>query len=72
MKVSDGEGYDIRDRWQEAAAPAHKVLCEGHLCVETKAEATAPASAAKVPAAASASRMLASLLDIVITVVLVI
>ena len=54
MKVTDGEGYGFRGRWQKAAAPAHKVLDEGHLCVETKAEATAPASAAKDHAAASA------------------
>jgi hypothetical protein len=39
----------------EAAAPPHEVLGEGHLCVEAKVEAMAPASAAKDPAAAFAS-----------------
>jgi hypothetical protein len=54
VKVADGEGYGVCGRWQEAA-PAHKMLGEGHLCVETEAKAMAPASSAKVPAAASAS-----------------
>jgi hypothetical protein len=54
VSVSDGEGNGVRDRWQEAAAPAHKVLGEGHLRVEAEVEATAPASATKSPAAASA------------------
>ena len=53
-EVADVEGYGVCGGWrQEAAALAHKVLNEGHLCVEIKAEATAPASAARVPAAAS-------------------
>ena len=55
VKVSDGEENGVRDRWQEAAVPAHKVLGEGNLCVEAKVEATAPVSAAKGPAAASVS-----------------
>ena len=55
VKVFDGEGNGVRDRRQEAAAPAHKVLGEGHMRVEAKVEATAPASAAKGPAAASVS-----------------
>jgi len=55
VKVADGEGYGVRGRWQEDAFPAHKELGEGHLCVETKAEAMAPALAAKGPAAASDS-----------------
>ena len=55
VKVADGEGYGVRCRWQKDAAPAHKVLGEGYLCVETRAEAKAPASAARGPTAASAS-----------------
>ena len=54
VKVVDSEGYGVCGRWQEAAAPTHKVLSEGHLCVEAKAEATAPASATRGPTAASA------------------
>ena len=54
VKVADGEGYGVYGRWHEVAAPAHKVLGESHLCVETEAEATTPASATKGPAAASA------------------
>jgi hypothetical protein len=55
VKVHDGKGNGVRDRWQEVAAPAHKVLGEGNLFVEAKAETMAPASAAKGSAAASAS-----------------
>ncbi len=55
VKVADGEGYGVRGRWQETAASAHKVLSEGHLCVETEADAMTPASATEGPAAASAS-----------------
>ena len=55
MIAADGEGYGFRGRWQELAAPAHKMLGESHLCVETKTESMAPAPAAKDPAAASAS-----------------
>ena len=55
VKVPDGEGNGVRDQWQEAAAPTHKVLGEGHLYVEAKVEAMAPASAAKGPVAVSAS-----------------
>ncbi len=54
MKFADGEGYGVCDRWQEAAAPADKVLSEGHLCVEAKVEATVSAPAMEGPAAAPA------------------
>ncbi len=66
MKVSDGEENGVRDRWQEAAAPAHKVLGEGHLRVEAKVEAMAPASSAKGPAAASASEPGGAGVDVVV------
>jgi len=56
VEIADGEGYGVRGRWQEAAAPAHQMLGEDHLCVETKTEAMALASAATGPAAASASK----------------
>ena len=56
VKVANDEGCGVCGRWQEAAAPAHNVMGEGHLSVETKAEATALASATKSPAAASASK----------------
>jgi hypothetical protein len=55
VKVVDCEGNGICGRWQEAAASAHKVLSEGHLCVETEVEASAPVSAARGPVAAPAS-----------------
>jgi hypothetical protein len=54
VKVADGEGYGICGRWQEAAAPSHKVLGESHLCVDTEVEASAPVPAARGPAAAPA------------------
>ncbi len=56
MKVADGEGDGICDRWLEAAAFAHRVLGEGYLCVETEVEASAPAPATRVHAAAPAPR----------------
>jgi hypothetical protein len=55
MKVADGERYGVPGRWQEVAAHAHKVMGEGHLCVETEAEAMTTASATENPAAASTS-----------------
>ena len=55
VKVADGEGYGVYGRWQKVAAPAHKVLSRGRMCGEAKVEATAPAPAAGVPAAAPAS-----------------
>ena len=66
VKVSDGERNGVRDRWQEAAALAHKVLGEGYLRVEAKAEAMAPASSAKGPAAASASEPGGAGVDVVV------
>ncbi len=54
VKVADGEGYGVCCRWQEAAVPAHKMLGEGNLCVETEEEASAPVPAARGHAAASA------------------
>jgi len=55
VKVADGEGYGVYSRRQEAAAPAHKVLSEGHMCGEAKVQATAPAPAAGGPAASPVS-----------------
>jgi len=55
VKVADGEGNGICGRWQETAAPAHKVLSEGDLCIETEVEASAPVSATRGPAGAPAS-----------------
>ena len=55
ITVADCEGNGICGRWQKAAAPAHNVLSEGHLCVETEVEALAHVSAARGPAAAPAS-----------------
>ena len=56
VKVADSEGYGVCGRWQEAAAPAHKVLSEGHLCIEAKVEATAPAPSTGGPAAEPSSK----------------
>ncbi len=57
VRVADSKGNGICDRWQEAAVHAHKVLSEGHLCVEIKVEATsASVSAARGPAATPAPR----------------
>ena len=55
MKAADCEGNGICGRWQETAAPAHKVLSEGDLCIETEVEASAPVSATRGPAGAPAS-----------------
>ena len=55
VEVADSEGYGVRGRWQEVAAPTHKVLSESHLCVEAEVEARGPASTPGGPAAASAS-----------------
>ena len=54
VKVADGEGNGICGRWWKASASAHKVLGEGHLCVETEVEASAPVPAARGLVAASA------------------
>ena len=54
VEVANGEGYGVCDQWQEAAAPAHEELGDGHLCIEAIAKATAIASVARVPAASSA------------------
>ena len=75
VKVADGEGYGICGRGQEAAAPAHKVLSQGDLCVETEVEASAPVPAAgvlppRLPRELRASaKVRSSLLDIVFGVV---
>jgi hypothetical protein len=69
VNVAHGEGNGICYRWQKATASAHKVLSEGHLCVEAKAKATALASATRDPTASYARRpeasawVLSSLLD---------
>jgi len=55
VKDANCEGNGICGWWQEAAVPAHKVLSEGHLCVETEVEASALVSAARDPAAAPSS-----------------
>ncbi len=34
VKVADDEGYGVCGRWQEVATPTHKLLSEGHVCVE--------------------------------------
>ena len=78
VKVADGERYGARGRWQEAAAPSHKVLGEGHLCVEIKAKSMALLRPRKVrsprlPRSPEAPAWaLSSLLDIVIRVVLIV
>jgi len=70
VNVTDGEENGISGRWLEAAAPAHKVLSEGHMCGEVKVEATAPAAAAKGPRKLGASVLVrSSLLDIITGVV---
>jgi len=55
VKVADSQGYGVYGRWQEAAAPTHKVLSKSHMCIEAKVEATALAPASGGSAAAPAS-----------------
>ena len=55
VEVVDGEATAIWRMWPVVeGASAHKVLSEGHLCVEAKAEAAVPVSATRGPTTASA------------------
>ena len=49
--ISDGEGDGVRSWWLYVASPPHRVMGEGHLCIEVEVEAAVPGFATSPPPA---------------------